>query len=146
MLTLALLLAAGLVVSDTTPKLIERAAATLWSKQITRDPVRGVIVPGTHGRFTIQRPDPGVFLNTWDCDEDDREGCVEEMDDACSQAGNGSVRAVTVRIDRSADGNSLTCSGDCDLNGAVAFMVCDVSDDESGDGDPPDTPDTPDTP
>jgi len=55
------------------------------------------------------------------CDSDDE--CEEEVDDMCEGAGHGGVTDGSVTITMHADG-SKTCSGDCQQNGAVGFVIC----------------------
>lgn len=54
---------------------------------------------------------------------DSLEECDEEMDQACTDSGNGGVDSETVELTTHDDG-SITCSGDCLENGAVAFQTC----------------------
>ena len=54
---------------------------------------------------------------------DSQSECERKTDEMCSDAGHTGVNKPTVRIVTHADG-SKTCSGDCDANGAVAFVTC----------------------
>lgn len=55
------------------------------------------------------------------CDTD--EECEDKTDEMCEDAGHGGVNEDSVTITMHADGGK-TCSGDCQQNGAVAFVVC----------------------
>ncbi|MEE8473553.1 MAG: hypothetical protein V3S82_10340 [Dehalococcoidia bacterium] len=54
---------------------------------------------------------------------DSLQECEDEMDDACTDAGHGGVDTATVQLVQHANG-SVTCSGDCNLHGAIAFQIC----------------------
>jgi hypothetical protein len=54
---------------------------------------------------------------------DSQAECERKTDEMCDDAGHGGVNKPTVRVITHADG-SKTCSGDCDANGAVAFVTC----------------------
>ncbi len=58
------------------------------------------------------------------CDSD--EECEQETGDMCESAGHGGVQDYSVSITTHEDG-SKTCSGDCEENGAVAFVTCSPS-------------------
>ena len=63
----------------------------------------------------------GGFKIAGTCDSDDE--CEKKTDEMCDQAGHDGVNVTTVQITVHADG-SKTCSGDCNSNGAVAFVTC----------------------
>lgn len=54
---------------------------------------------------------------------DSQKECEEKTDEMCKDAGHTGVRKVSVTITVHADG-SKTCSGDCESNGAIAFVTC----------------------
>ena len=54
---------------------------------------------------------------------DSNEECEERTDEMCEDAGHDGVNEDTVTITLHADG-SKTCSGDCNSDGAVAFVTC----------------------
>ncbi len=58
------------------------------------------------------------------CDSDAE--CEQETGDMCASAGHGGVQDDTIEISTHDDG-SKTCSGDCQENGAVAFVTCSPS-------------------
>jgi len=62
---------------------------------------------------------PGQPTGTCDSDEE----CEDKTDEMCGDAGHGGVDRDSVTITMHADG-SKTCSGDCESNGAVAFVTC----------------------
>ena len=66
-------------------------------------------------------PAPWIPRPAGSCDSD--EECEDATDSMCEDAGHGGVDGETVTITSHADG-SKTCSGDCESNGAVAFVTC----------------------
>lgn len=54
---------------------------------------------------------------------DSQQECEDRTDELCEDAGHGGVKNVTVKITIHSDG-SKTCSGNCENNGAIAFVTC----------------------
>jgi hypothetical protein len=57
---------------------------------------------------------------------DSQAECERKTEEMCKAAGHNGVNKGTVSIVTHADG-SKTCSGDCNANGAVAFVTCNPS-------------------
>ena len=114
-------------------------------------PIRGVLVNGKTRVTPRYRFDDGVIvspspipLGDWDCSESDTQGCTDDLDDVCEDAGYSEVVDDTVRITRGADG-SLTCSGTCSGgNNAQGWINCNPPGDDTPNG-ISDTPDPVDT-
>lgn len=54
---------------------------------------------------------------------DSQEDCADKTEEMCKAAGHDGVDRDSVTITQHADG-SKTCSGNCNSNGAVAFVTC----------------------
>jgi hypothetical protein len=54
---------------------------------------------------------------------DSQKECERKTEEMCEDAGHGGVKKSTVTLITHADG-SKTCSGNCNSNGAVAFVTC----------------------
>lgn len=52
------------------------------------------------------------------------EDCTAATEEMCRNAGHGGVDADTVEINQHANDSGSTCSGDCQQNDAVAFVMC----------------------
>jgi len=87
-------------------------------KSATPELLRGQLAGGTIDSVSwFQRP----VTPAGSCDSD--EECEDKTDEMCEDAGHGGVTEDSVTITMHADG-SKTCSGDCQSNGAVAFVTC----------------------
>jgi hypothetical protein len=89
-------------------------------------PEEGVTPAAVDGRVTSDRIDSVSWfrrarLPMGSCDS--QQDCEDKMEEMCKGAGHDGVKEATVTITIHADG-SKTCSGDCDRNGAVAFVTC----------------------
>jgi hypothetical protein len=56
------------------------------------------------------------------CDSDAE--CEAETERMCKDAGHGGVKKPTVKITKHVNSDGKTCSGDCEYDGAVAFVSC----------------------
>jgi len=75
------------------------------------------------GRFdSISWRHPGRPRGSCDSQED----CEERTEEMCNEAGHNGVDEDSVAVTTHVDG-SKTCSGDCNSNGAVAFVTCNPS-------------------
>jgi hypothetical protein len=54
---------------------------------------------------------------------DSQQDCEQKTEQMCKDAGHDGVDEETVQVTTHVDG-SKTCSGDCNSNGAVAFVTC----------------------
>jgi hypothetical protein len=61
-------------------------------------------------------------LPTGTCDN--KAECQAETNRMCKEAGHGGVDKDSVEITKHANDNGSTCSGDCQKNGAIAFITC----------------------
>jgi hypothetical protein len=108
----------------------------------------GIFYPGKPMIYTKEKPDEWeeMNLNTqkygymWDVVKEDDgsplwwavpldacasiEDCTDATEEMCKNAGHGGVQEDTVEITQHANDSGATCSGDCDNNGAVAFVDC----------------------
>jgi len=97
--------------------------------------IQGVMIPGTTWVASRWEPNNATkrqwlkekgslawpVIPTATCDSD--EECEEDMDDACSESGNGGCDSETVQVSEDENGGHV-CSCDCTSNGAVAFAIC----------------------
>ena len=79
-----------------------------------------------HGRFSSRSFDSVSWhrhsnrpLGSCDSQQD----CAAKTDEMCKDAGHGGVDKESVSVITHADG-SKTCSGNCESDGAVAFVTC----------------------
>ncbi len=109
-------------------------AATMLKQSLGTNSVAGIMQPGTRWVITRWKPSRAAIRDLsrgssmgWpvipegDCSSDQE--CTDAMEEACTDAGHGGVQTDTVKIVTHADG-SQTCSGDCEDNGAIAFVIC----------------------
>ncbi len=82
--------------------------------------LRSTLHSGNFDSLTWSRP-PTRPRPAATCDS--QQECVDATDDMCENAGHDGVDTTTVTITVHIDG-SRTCSGDCNSNGAVAFVTC----------------------
>ena len=112
---------------------VTRTVMNGWSAEKAEDRQHLIISPATATPAYIQnRLSGGQFDSvTWStpvrilplgsCDS--QGDCQAKTDQMCKNAGHDGVDSTSVEVSTNIDG-SKTCSGDCNANGAVAFVTC----------------------